>query len=181
MSTNGEPVQIFTGTNFASEAEAMAYFDAEADRSGCFRIYREVPGEYFQPKIGCDDKAARIDRILLPNKKLTDAGWNLGPIGIEGKVSNVNKVISQALDYTRAIWFLPNCYEIHLRWIFLWPFDRQLGAIASVMAQNRIGYVKAYKRTPLVFYNDATQVITVWNDGKVTVAVPKSGNKVGSR
>ncbi len=178
------PGQILTGAEFDGEPEAMDAFDRHAEASGCFRnIYREVEGEYLQPRIGCPKQTSRIDRILMPSKKLIDAGWPHGPIGVEGKCSakKIGPVLAQALDYSRAIWFLPHGFEIHLRWVFLWPLSACVGDIASVMAQNRIGYVCSHPRTPLLFGCGGTYAIEIMHDGSVKAKGLPMGNKAGSR
>lgn len=178
------PGQILTGQQFETEPEAMDAFDRAAEASGCFsKIHREVRGEYLQPRLGCDRECCRIDRILIPNAKLIGAGWPHGPIGVEGKCSGkkIGKVLAQALDYTRAIWFLPHGFEVHLRWVFLWPLDALKGDIESVMAQNRIGHVRSHQRTPLVFACGGTCGITIYADGTVQAKALPMGNKAGSR
>ncbi len=100
---------LSTFGDFQDEPASMAAFDDIAEKSGAFTIYREVWGEYLQPRFGTEctteEKACRIDRVLVPTKKLIAAGWkNSGAIGVEGKKSGkkAGPLICQALG-TNAI------------------------------------------------------------------------------
>jgi len=79
---------------YRTEDEAMQRFDALAAESNCFRIYSEVSGELIQPRVGCEEKSVRIDRILIPLPRLVQAGWVHGPIGVEGKRHSANMTAS---------------------------------------------------------------------------------------
>lgn len=189
--------QVLTGGNFGDEPTAWVHFDAQAERNAMFRVHREVWGELIQPRFGCDDPPAesggpvrkgnwlRIDRILVPSRKVLDAGWCGGLIGVEGKRSGakIGKVISQALDYSRCVFELPDThFLVMVRWVFLWPLEGEpKGDLGSVMAQNRIGWVRSSTRTPLVFGCGMTHGITVNFDGTADVQQLPMGRKKGNR
>lgn len=175
--------QVLTGGEFQTEELAWEHFDQAARQSECFRIYREVPGEYMQPRYGCEDKCARIDRICVPTEKLIKAGWPHGPFGVEGKKSGtkIGKVLAQALDYTRCLWEIREGFLIAVNWVFVWPLDDPRGDLASLMAQHRIGYVRSWNRTPLVFSCGGMNGIVIHSDGSVEAKRFPMGNKVGSR
>lgn len=144
-----EIVKPRTSGDFATEPEAWAMFDRVVNRSGAFRVYSEVDGEYIQPRPETESKGARIDRILIPLAKAIDAGWKAGAIGVEGKKSGhkIGKLVAQALDYTRVVWRLdevrhrpgPPGMLLMTEWVFVYPLDCPKGDIESVMAHNRIG------------------------------------------
>jgi len=175
---------------YRTEDEAMQRFDALAAESNCFRIYSEVSGELIQPRVGCEEKSVRIDRILIPLPRLVQAGWVHGPIGVEGKRHDekAGKAICQALDYQRAIFDLGTAdaklkgFRVTLEWIFLWPFEPDRGEVASVMAQNRLGCCfRKYDGELLRFTADQTIGIQIKSDGVLFVRELKTGRKVGSR
>ena len=49
-----------------------------------------------------------MDRVLVPMRKLKEAGWSYGVIGIEAKRSDIKigPAISQCLDYGRSLFEL---------------------------------------------------------------------------
>jgi hypothetical protein len=169
--------------DFASEPEAWEFFDREAERSGAFKIYREVSGTYVQPRPGADTKGARIDRILVPTRKLIEAGWDQGPFGVEGKRSGlkVGKLIAQALDYSRCVWEIQPGFLIMLRWTFVYPIAKPFGDLESVMAQNRIGWASTDKWKPLSFNVGATCAIAIESSGELRARSITAGNKTGNR
>lgn len=176
--------QVLTAGEFVTEEQAVEFFDIAVRRSGAFRSYSEVEGFTLQPRFGCSQVRMRIDRVLVPNQKIIDAGWLHGPIGIECKKSGMKtgKVIAQAMDYSRCVFELPPIgFLIYLRWIFVWPMERPTHDIASVMAQHRVGYVQPTKNDGLTFYCGDTGAIRIGYDGTVTARTVEMGNKAGSR
>lgn len=174
---------------FATEAIAWDWFDEMVERTGAFRVHKEVKGYYIQPRAQTEEKDARIDRILTPQKRILELGWADGCIGVEGKASNVKagRVISQALDYTRCVFRL-NEYAPGLllmpTWIFIYPFENPYGDLESVMAQNRIGYAKANKwsgKETLEFSCSGQNAIFIDGNGALTCQHLPMGFKRGSR
>ncbi len=174
---------VLTAPGFAEETLGLSELDNAIERSGAFRVCREVCGEYLQPRLNAEQKGARIDRILLPNQKAIDAGWLDGPIGIEGKRSGmkIGKVLSQALDYSRCAWEIKNGFCVWLRWVFIWPLENPKADLESVMAQNRIGYVGPAPGSRIVFGCGGTNGITIMPDGSLNCKPLPMGRKVGSR
>lgn len=183
-----KPGNILTGGEFENEPAAWEWFDAMIDRSKSFRNCKEVRGTYIQPRIDTDEKDARIDRVLIPLKPAIEAGWGDGAIGIEGKKSGtkIGKLISQAMDYTRCVWELEEHHSsvpgllLMTRWVFIYPVDRIVGDIESIMAQNRIGYVRISSRM-LAFSCGGTNGITIDAGGLIDVKQLPMGRKRGSR
>lgn len=181
----------YTRGNFSSEAEAWAYFDAVLLKaSTSFRSYREVDGEYIQPRPGTESKSARIDRILIPIAGAVDAGWRDGAIGVEGKKSGhkLGRLICQGLDYSRCVWRLadqhkpgPPGMSFITEWVFLYPVADPGCDLGSVMAQNRIGHVAPGWRGGLVFSCGGTHGIEIDADGAVKAKQLSMGRKRGSR
>lgn len=177
--------QVLTGHNFADEQASMDYFDAKVEWSGAFRIYKEVCGEFVQPRIGAEQKGLRVDRILIPQTPILDAGWNSGAIIVEGKRSSVKlgKCVAQAQDYARAAFTLPRGgVQVMAKWVFLWPLEGEpKGDVGSLMAQSRIGWVSSSARLPLVFGCGAMHGISILHDRSVVVKPFPMGAKAGNR
>lgn len=125
-------------THLVTEPDICAELDARLELAGVFVTYKEVCGTYLQPRLGAEVKPPRIDRILVPNKRLIDAGWRHGIIGVECKApgKKLGPAITQCMDYSRASFRLPkNSFDIMPRWIVLWPMAPEdlVGDLASVM------------------------------------------------
>jgi len=166
---------------WSTEEDSAAEFDRRIEACGLFeRVFKEVEGYYLAFRPNRQQRGARIDRILLPNKKLRDAGWSK-VIGVEIKRSGekIGKPLAQAIDYTYCAWNVGH-YWMLAENVFLWPFPKQTRALESVMLQNGVGVVYDSPRTPLVFQLER-QVIRIEKDGQFRVAAAASGTKVGSR
>lgn len=181
--------KVRTSGVFSDEPAAWAVFDAAIELSGAFRIYREVEGEYIQPRPETDPRGARIDRILVPQPKVIAAGWKRGGmIGVEGKKSGskIGPLVTQAIDYSRCAFRIERepgelIALVMLPWIFIYPVEPVLGDLASVMANNRIG-TAAMTNSRLVFSCNGTNAITIAADGSLFgVKDLPMGSKRGSR
>jgi hypothetical protein len=189
-----------------SETEAAAEFDRRvgvpSDRigtdvlhgervhipDGIFEfVWREVPGYYLTHRPNREQRAARIDRILIPGRRLKEAGWTK-TIGVEIKKSDCDfgAAVSQAIDYTYCNWNVGN-YWMYCERIFLWPFAMPMGPLQSVMLQNGVGTVggRKYRSSEfdraLVFQLEK-QVISIMPDGSLEICeATNSSRKVGSR
>jgi len=186
--SNGETVsqQILTCGDYGTEEEGWADFDRLIElHPDVFKVAREVSGWYVSQRMNTQAKTPRIDRILFPRKRLVEAGWTHGPIGVEGKTSKkkAGPAISQAMDYSRAVFQSPfGCHSrIMLEWVFVWPIREVKGAIASIMMQNRIGHVFARDDGTLVFKADQTTAIKLLPSGAIYATELPMGRKVGSR
>ena len=175
---------IRTSGEYETEAEACAALDAIlAKHPTVFEVAKEVRGWYVQGKSRCEPKRPRIDRILIPKRRLLDAGWKHGAIGIEAKTSGkkAGRAVSQALDYHRAN-FEWRGFLIECDWIFMWPMQRVTNDLGSVMVNNRIGTAEPLGESGIVFMADATRAIQVRDDGDLYVCNElKTGRKMGSR
>lgn len=177
--------QIYTGGDFESEADAWDAFDRIILANKAFRMHREVEGEYLQPRIDTEEKSPRIDRILIPLGAAVEAGWVDGAIGIEGKRSGkkIGRLISQAMDYTRAAFCLksgPPGLTLLLKWVFVFPVEREVGDLESIMAQNRIGCATVYNRG-IRFTCGGSNALVLGEDGTVAAKQLPMGRKRGSR
>ncbi len=177
---------IKTAGDFATEPVAWVAFDEAVERSRAFKLLREVEGEYVHPRIGTEDKDARIDRILIPLETAINAGWKDGAIGIEGKRSDakVGPLISQALDYTRCAFRLAHSVLVlMLRWVFVFPLSSQdtLGDVGSIMANNRVGYA-SLSRGRIALGCVGMNALVIEPDGVISAArrLPMGGKR-GSR
>lgn len=169
--------------SWLTEKESAEEFDRRLEEAGCFRVHREVPGQYLQPRPGTSERTCRIDRILLPAAKLLAAGWPHGPIGIEIEASRrkVGAAICQCLDYTRAIWKLQPGFLVNLEWLAIWPWLGSRGNLAQIACQNRICGVYYGHHRRLVFSDGSTNGLVCAYDGAITAKGFKSGNKTGHR
>lgn len=179
---------LYTAGVFADEPAAWTEFDEIIAKSGTFTVYREVHSEYIQPRLETEDKEARIDRILVPTKRLIEAGWRSGgAIGVEGKKSKAKAgpLVVQAIDYSRCAFRIEGhgglLANVLLRWIFVYPVSTSSGDIASIMAQNRIGSCAKNYYGGLNFCCAGTTVIKINIDGTIEAKDTPIGNKRGSR
>lgn len=189
MSTiEGKPeIKFYASGNFATEDEAKAAFDASIEEGGWFKSYHEVWGYYMQPKRNSELKRPRIDRLLVPTKKLLKAGWKLGVAGVEIKASgkDVGPIVNQALDYEGAEWIIGEGEDIEgfifgCQWLFVFHLDEMKGDLASIMANERIGCAHLRGRR-MKFMCGSTNAVT-WTDSEnVEVKQINCGYKTGSR
>lgn len=179
----GDTRNRLTAGRWATEQDSVAELDRILTQIGAFNVYREVVGEYIQPRVGQDRKTPRIDRMLIPKTELIEAGWAHGPIGIECKRSGekLGPAIAQCIDYSRAVWHHRD-YRLALNWVFLWPAEKTHGALASILAQQRIGtaFTSPYELLKLA---SGEQVLASFNpDGQLRrVRAGDWGRKAGSR
>jgi hypothetical protein len=167
--------------DWQDEVASAAEFDRRVEACGLFeRVFSEVHGFYMAHRPNRQGKDARIDRVLLPGRKLRDAGWSR-VIGVELKRSGekIGRPLAQAIDYTYCAWNVAH-YWMMAENVFLWPFPKQVRALESVMVQNAVGVVYETARASLVFQLDR-QVIIVGTDGSLKVQATTSGTKAGSR
>ena len=169
----------------SSEAAQLNLLDEVVARTGLFTSYAEVPGTLIQPRPGVIDKGMRIDRLLVPNQTLIGHGWRHGVIGIEAKPlgAKLGPALAQAMDYTRSAFTLPGGgFQVVPSWVFLWPFQKQHGPIASVMAQNRVGVVTTdLQWTLLQLHAGEASVLRVGTDGSIRIGLNTIGLKAGRR
>lgn len=166
---------------WATEEDAAAEFDRRIEACGLFdRVFKEVRGYYLTYRPNRDRKDARIDRVLLPSKRLREAGWSR-VVGVEIKRSGekLGPCLAQAIDYTYCAWNVGH-YWMLCEHVFLWPFAKQSHAVESIMLQNGVGVIYEGPRSPLVFQLDR-QVIRINSDNTFGAQLPAAGTKTGSR
>lgn len=186
-----EDVCFTTCGNYATEIDSAAAFDALVEECGLFISARRSPdvehgeiwGYPLQPRLGTNLQKFRIDRILCPNQKLIDAGWNQGYIGIELKKSGVKlgPVVAQALDYSRAGFEISHGRIIMLDQVFIWPFMGAKGDLESVMTQHRIGAVHEGWGGGISFKLGNNVIEWTPTEGLRTCKPAKVGRRTGSR
>lgn len=184
-------VNFYTAGDYADEdgpGGSKEAFLQSATESKLFQIHKEVEASYLYTRpftSGKGSRKGRIDFILLPKQELVrDHGWVYGALGVECKKSGekIGKAVCQCIDYRQAVYRMPQSgHLIMLDQVFIWPFTRAGGDIASVMAHHRIGGVHQTKWERLAFYMDATGVLRVRANGEVVVKGTSNGRKVGSR
>ncbi len=175
-----------TQGEWATEDLALAEFDDRVNQSKAFQSFPQVEGFQSQPRFGADPKEKLIiDRILVPTRRLKDAGWKYGCVGIEGKAPRhkIGPVVCQCMDYGRTVWKLPDSGGVAVMtpWIFIWCLQDFGNDIASVMAQHRIGGAWGHGRTILALKSSGGTLLRVDHDYNIVVADVRCGLKVGSR
>jgi hypothetical protein len=173
-----------TGIVGTSEADRLDELDRLIERYGLARrTYREVWGWVDQPRFLSEPKPRlRIDRIYLPSSKLESAGWKHGPFGVEAKRpgEKIGRAISQSMDYHRTAFEVRQGYHIRLEWVFLWPYEKQHGPLASVLAQQRVGTIETGYQDCLKFAGG--EAVGIYAHGKTLEANGfTSGRKRGAR
>lgn len=171
--------------DYASEEAALADFDDIIEGSGLFTVYREVEGYYVASRPGRQQKTARIDRVVVPRTQARERGWSM-TFGVEGKCSGakIGPALAQAIDYTWCV-FRAGSTFLYPEWIFLWPLEPQVGAVESVMAQNRIAV--AYRPRPgaVAFVQSSTVLLEVDRSAGIVRhradLAERTGGKTGSR
>ncbi len=125
----------------------------------------------------------RIDRILSPTRELREAGWDIGPIGVELKKSGmkIGPVLAQAGDYLRCVWHMEHGFNVMLDFVAIWPIDKQHGTTASFMMQNRIGAIYSNTWKKLRISCGERILLDIPTLGRMTVCCQKFGRKAGSR
>ena len=166
----------------ANESDCWAEFDATMQTlEQYFVVHREVTGWYTQGRPHCQPKRPRIDRIISPREPLRALGWDLGPVGVECKRSHekAGPAISQAIDYQRALFPISGSLTVSLEWVFIWPMEDPKGDIASIMSNQRIGFM-----SPLadgITFGCGDGFIQRVTTSGVRYRRPQCGYKVGSR
>ena len=179
------PGQVLTCGDYATEPESVAALLAIINRDH-WLVTTEVTGWLLQPRLDTDgSNYLRIDAILQPTRRLMQAGWRWGMVGIECKRSGVKvgRVISQAMDYTRCVWEMPSGVHVMTRMIFIWPCEKPKSDIESVMVQHRIGVANpSYTSDRLVFCIGGTNVYADNGDNSPHIAeIIPGGSRKGSR
>lgn len=187
--SSGEPPTVTIGA-YQTELDSARVFDEAIEKSGLFKIWKEVIGENIQPIPGMSNKECyRIDRILVATDKLQKSGWTKGLIGVELKRTGikVGPPLSQMLDYLRCAWGGPDGVKVLLGYCFLWPLDKCGGCVASIMAQNHIGgaclsYPAESEWHRLQFsIGEQFVIVHYLNTDRTEVKNLCIGNKMGSR
>jgi hypothetical protein len=182
--STGKSSETTTG-NYSTEEEACIAFDEAIAKTELFKSYKEVCGFYlYYPHFKHQDKCPRIDRILIPLPKLTNAGWCAGAIGVEIKKSGVKlgPVISQMMDYMRATWRLsPSNVSVMLDFCFVFPSEVIGNNLGSLLSQNRIGQV-SLKHYKIEFHSgDHRQIKYDFYNHEIKVKQNLFGRRTGSR
>lgn len=173
---------------FESEKDAEEAFDYAVMKSDCFRNYAQVAGRYIHvPHYKTPADKAVIDRILLPNQRLIDAGFK-GAIGVEVKNSGmkVSALYSQMMDYMRCAWRVESLAVV-LDYVFLFPSDKLSHGMASISDQNHLGtccvrYPEDNEFHRLEFFTGEHCVIEIHLNKDNEIKVGKTtGLKQGSR
>lgn len=149
-------------------------------------VKTEVDGWMLHPRLDTDGSGVvRVDAILKPTTRLIEYGWRWGFVGIECKRSGkkLGRVISQAMDYTRCVWNLPNGIDVMTRFVFAWPCEPQRGDLESLMVQNRIGVANQREGTSrlMLWFNGTIAYADNGQHPPVVANELRGGSRKGSR
>jgi hypothetical protein len=163
------------------EADLEDALAAFLEGTGLFRVLRQVVGRPLWtacPAAGW----VRCDLLLLASKRGLAAGWKHGPIVLEVKRPGepIGPAVSQAMDYLRSSWTLPNGVPVLASWAFVYPAERAHGALASIMAQNRVG-TATLAGGELDLWCGEQRVLTVCDGGTLRVGQVGIGRRFGGR
>ena len=172
-----------TAGQWATEADALAALDDVLERVGLFVVHKEVCGQLVQPRPCQAERTVRVDRVLTPMSRLREAGWHHGAIGIEAKRSGekVGPPLAQMVDYGRSLFALSGGVRVWLDFVFLWPLPMQHGAIASFMAQNRLGSAWCHDGRLELFSGQDPALLRAWPNGRLIIGPGLNGKRTGSR
>ena len=176
-----------TGGDFATEEQAAEYLDGLIESAAdLFAVSREVEGTHTSPRPGQQKIGVRIDRVLYPKRKLLDAGWRSGVVGIEIKKSGhpAGPMVAQAEDYMQSVFTFSSGISAVLNSVFLWPAFPAAGIAASILAQRRIGFVGERRGRLCLTLNHTSLLDYAYDTGEMRVGIAANllcGGKVGSR
>jgi len=191
MQTIGDAVEEYvdpdsvTSGNFANEDDSKRAFVEAFKATDCFNIYEEIDCWYFGGSVFGDKPTGRIDYVLAPRKRLIDAGWRMGIIGIEVKKSGhkAGPLICQMIDYSKAVFRLPDACGasmVCLSSVCCFPGITHCGyAIGSIMCQHRLGNVIVKKQRTMIQVG-STNMFSL-SDRGIECRFINSGYKNGSR
>jgi hypothetical protein len=176
----------FTCGAWPDEQASAQAFDGIMSTINLFKIYREVCGTYIDP-VGPEPTKPRIDRILIPSERLTQAGWNSGAIGVELKRSGekIGPPLAQCRDYIGASFPISAArINVRLSYVFLWPARKMHCSLASFQAHFRLGSACPNllgHGSLIYFYVGEQELLRVGQDGIPQIKIVTSGNKNGRR
>lgn len=181
-----------TTGEWVTEAETLVRFDEAMVRlSRYFVVRKQVRGFLLRPRLGQDVKGyLRIDRLLEPTGELIDAGWTIGPVGVECKRPGVaiGPPIAQMIDYANCVFDIGDGYWISPQWFFLFHHEQPSGPIASVLSQHRLGGISFHERDGGVFFTTGQSALARFSPtgeilrmGEGKNGFARGGQKVGSR
>ena len=170
-----------------AEAEVEERLAAFLDSTGLFRVFRQMMGRALWRPCPAAGRV-RADVLVLASRGGLQAGWRAGPILFEVKRPGrpIGPGLCQLMDYLACAWRLPNGIEILPAFGFLFPADKQHGALASVMAQNRVGTCRL-RGDELTLWCGEQRIVTVGTpgpghgDGTLRVGQVCVGAKFGAR
>ena len=172
-----------TSGYYQTETESARAFDELVEGlGGLFRVHKEVEGRYQYFKPAQNLRTPRIDRILIPEPPLKDAGWDLGPVGVELKASSkkLGPLLCQLIDYSKATYRIGTTWIVP-EWFFLWPADKFTGPLQSVLAGQRCGGAYKDQYGQLVFHSAFILAKLTARNIDVRPGNTNHGHKVGSR
>ena len=165
-----------------TEAAAEKVLVEFLEKHSLFVFYRQVIGEPLWKHHFQSFNSVRADLLLLPDRRLIDAGWRSGAIVIEIKRSGekIGPGLNQAIDYNNAVFYIDGGVAVFPTFAFLFPTPQQGEAVASIMAHQHLGSA-FFKRSALHFYCGHSRILSISNEGDIRLGKTDIGRRLGRR
>ena len=170
----------YTVGDWDDEKQAGDAFDLAISNDPRFSsVYREVKGIYSAKSPHDLPPEPRIDRVLIPSKKLRNAGWLHGPIGVEIKApgNKIGAAVAQCIDYSHAQFEVMPGFHMSMGFIFLFACRPTRGDLDSIMVQNRIGTANVTPLNELVFFRGSRKVVSIEEPDRNFITFRKVGSR----
>ena len=129
----------------------------------------------------------KIDFVLEPKSELIKEGWDIGSVGVEIKRTEkrmYGRILSQIFDYQCCEYQISGkTYDTNLSMIFLYPFEKFYGTMASIMMQEGIGVIRNFN-TPYEFvmlHGNGMHPILSVSDKHIEYKRPRFGYEFGHK
>lgn len=169
-----------TQSGFATEKEAEDWLSDFINRTGCFRVYRQMQGvllsrHHRQTEL----PGVRCDLLLLPAGKI-----RTGAIVIEVKKSGVaiGPSLSQLTDYLRSSFEVVNGIHVIPTYGFAFPVRKQHRATASYMSHQNLGTCEVTRSGGIVLFSGEERLLQFDGGGQLEFYRESAcGTKTGAR
>ena len=170
-----------TCDTFATEEAAEEWLANFLQSTRQFSVYRQVEGVPVFRHHRQEWKDVRCDILAIP---LSISTLNLGSIVFEVKRSGekIGPPMSQMLDYLHTIFTVRNQIGLVPTMAFLFPCEKQHGAVASLMQQQHMGSARRSYKHGLQCFCGEQRLLEFDSSGNLVYSDNlKSGRKMGSR
>jgi hypothetical protein len=170
-----------TCDTFTTEEAAEEWIHEFLISTKRFSVYPQTMGVPIFRHHNQDWKDVRCDLLAIP---LGASGVDVGVLVVEVKRSGIKigPGISQIMDYLHSVFQVRNSIGVIPTIGFLFPCNKQHGAVASWMQHQHIGTANRNWKNGLVFFVGEQRVLEFDSSGNLEFYSPlKSGKKMGAR